>query len=106
MQVELQFYATLRDAVGEKSVTLEFADGTDVGEALRVTVGEYEGLESLLFDGDGDLRSHVTVALDGDPIREDRSDVTLSDGDTLVLSPGVSGGTATVPVLEPRGTDR
>lgn len=106
MQVELRFYATLRDAVGEKAVSREFEDGTDVGEALRAIAGEYGGLEPLLFDGDGELRSHVTVALDGDPIREDRSDVRLSDGDTLVLSPGVSGGTASTPAGQRCGADR
>lgn len=106
MQVELRFYATLRDAVGEKTVTREFDDGTDVGAALRAVAGEYESLESLLFDGDGDLRPHVTVALDGDPLREDRGDVPLSDGDTLVLSPGVSGGSARARALPPRGAAR
>lgn len=112
MQVELRFYATLRDAVGEKAVTREFEDGTTVGEALDAVAGEFEGLESLLFDGDGHLRSHVTVALDGDPILQDRSEVTLSDGDTLVLSPGVSGGTrrastpGTARPIDPAGAGR
>lgn len=106
MQVELRFYATLRDAVGEKSVTREFEDGTDVGAALRAIAAEYEGLSSLLFDGDGDLRPHVTVALDGDPLREDRGDVPLSDGDTLVLSPGVSGGSGRARDAAPRGAVR
>lgn len=100
MQLEFEFYATLRDAVGEKSVVRTVPDGTTIVEAVRVVADDYDGLRSLLFRENGALRSHITVARNGEPLLEDRDDVVLSDGDTLVLSPGVSGGTATAPRAE------
>jgi hypothetical protein len=51
MCIEFQFYATLRDAVGER-----------------------------------------TVAVDGAPAFETRERTTVSDGNTFVLPPGLSGG--------------
>lgn len=95
MQLEFEFYATLRDAVGEKSAVRTVPDGTTVVEALRVVADDYEGLQSLLFRENGALRTHITVTRNDQPLLGDREDVELSDGDTLVLSPGVSGGTTT-----------
>jgi glyoxylase-like metal-dependent hydrolase (beta-lactamase superfamily II)/molybdopterin converting factor small subunit len=94
MRVEFHFYATLRDAVDEKTSVREFEAGTTIAEALRALTDDYEKLHSLLFRSNGDLRSHVTVSLNGEPLMDDRDDVTLSDGDTLILSPGVAGGMA------------
>ncbi|MCY4732381.1 MoaD/ThiS family protein [Natronomonas gomsonensis] len=100
MQLEFEFYATLRDAVGEKSVIRTVPDGTTVVEALRAVADDYDGLQSLLFRENGALRTHITVARNDQPLLEDRDDVVLSDGDTLVLSPGVSGGAATTRLAE------
>lgn len=93
MHIEFQFYGTLRDAVGEKTLLREFDDGTTLVEAIREVADEYDDLQSLLFRSNGELRSHITVALNGDPLNDDADrEVALSDGDTLVLSPGFSGG--------------
>ncbi|MFW5965064.1 MAG: MoaD/ThiS family protein, partial [Natronomonas sp.] len=90
----------LRDAVGETSVVRTVPDGTSVVEAVRGVADDHDGLQSLLFRENGALRSHITVARNGEPLLEDRDDVVLSDGDTLVLSPGVSGGTTTASLAE------
>ncbi|MUV86736.1 molybdopterin synthase sulfur carrier subunit [Natronomonas sp. CBA1123] len=100
MQLHFEFYATLRDAVGEKSVVRTVPDGVTVADALRAVAEDYDGLQSLLFRENGALRSHITVARNDQPLLEDRDDVVLSEGDTLVLSPGVSGGTATARLAE------
>lgn len=94
MRVEFEFYATLRDAVGEKTVVRELEAGTSVETALHAVTEEYDGLESLVFRSNGAVRPNVTVAVNGQPMnRTDPADIELSDGDTVVLSPGVSGGT-------------
>ncbi len=92
MRVEFQFYATLREAVGDKRIVREVDEGATVQEALEGITGEFDGLDALLFRADGGIRPHITVALNGDPIVGDPAEVTLSADDTLVLTPGVSGG--------------
>ena len=92
MRVEFQFYATLREAVGDKRIGREVDEGATVREALEGITDEFDGLDALLFRADGEVRPHVTVALNGDPIVGDPAEVTLSPHDTLVITPGVSGG--------------
>lgn len=89
--VEFEFYATLRDAVGERTVARTVPRGTSVAEALRSLGEEYPSLTPLLFDGEGRLRPHVSVLVDGERVESDRS---LSGGETVGAAPAVAGGTA------------
>jgi molybdopterin synthase sulfur carrier subunit len=92
MRVEFEFYGTLRDAVGEKTVAREVDEGTTALEATRSVADDHEQVRSLLFRSGGQVRPNVTVSVNGAPIVDEDDDVTLSDGDQLVLAPGVSGG--------------
>jgi MoaD family protein len=103
MRVEFEFYATLRDAVGEKAVVRDLEAGTSVETALHAVADGYDGLESLVFRANGAVRPNVTVAVNGQPMNQtDPADIELSDGDTVVLSPGVSGGMSTGVTAEAR----
>jgi molybdopterin synthase sulfur carrier subunit len=93
MDVEFVSYATVRDAIGTKSVTRDLPEGTTVEDALRDLAVEYEGLDSLLFTSDGEIRPHVNVLVNDENIRDrDGQATTLSAGDTVGLAPGVAGG--------------
>ncbi len=93
MDVEFVSYATVRDAIGTKSVTRDLPEGTTAEDALRDLAVEYEGLDSLLFTSDGEIRPHVNVLVNDENIRDrDGQATTLSAGDTVGLSPGVAGG--------------
>lgn len=93
MDVEFEFHATLRDAVGEKTLSRRFDDGTTVAGAIRSLVGECDDLRPLVVRSDGSLRAHLSVSTDGDPLFEaDGSGRVLEGGETIVLSPGVAGG--------------
>ena len=94
MRVEFEFYGTLRDAVGEKTLVREVERGTTGLEATRAVADEYEAVASLLFRSNGEVRPNVTVSVNGDPILGADDDVQLEDGDEVMLAPGVSGGTA------------
>jgi molybdopterin synthase sulfur carrier subunit len=89
VEVEFEFYATLRDAVGERTVTRTVPDGASVAESLRTLSEEYPSLGPLLFDGEGRLRPHVSVLVDGERVEGDRS---LSGGETVGAAPVVAGG--------------
>lgn len=93
MEVEFVSYATVRDAIGTKSVTRDLPPGTTVEEALNDLAGEHDGLESLLFESDGEIRPHVNVLVGETNIRElDGQATELAAGDTVGLAPGVAGG--------------
>ena len=96
MEVEFVSYATIRDAIGTKSVTLALDDGATVEEALSALAGEYDGLESLLFTSGGELRPHVNVLVDDENVRTlDGRTTELQAGATVALAPGVAGGLGT-----------
>lgn len=101
MRVEFEFYATLRDAVGEKTVARELEAGTSIETALHAVTDDHDGLESLVFRANDAVRPNVTVSLNGQPMNEtDPADIELSDGDTVVLSPGVAGGANAAAIAE------
>ena len=92
MDIELEFHATLRDAVGEKTSSVALEEGATVESVLRHAADEHGGLGPLLFRNNGELRPHLTIARNDEPLFDDRQSVILADGDRLVLSPGVAGG--------------
>jgi len=92
MNVELRFFATFRQAVGQKVVEREFPEGTTIGEVLRRLEEEYDGLAGQLIE-DGDLRPHINVLKSGrEALHLDGMDTELEDGDSLSIFPPVAGG--------------
>lgn len=90
MDIELRFFATFREAVGEKSFTESFDDGASVGDVLRMLDEEYPDLE--LFE-DGGLRDYLSVMRNGRDIAHlDGLETPLADGDRLSVFPPVAGG--------------
>lgn len=93
MQLTVEFHGTLRDAADGSSVTRQFGDDQTLGAVLEALADDYESLGPLVFDSDGRIRSNVAVAVNGDPVTgEPRRDRQLSDGDRLMLAPGLAGG--------------
>lgn len=90
MEVELRFFATFREAVGQKTIRREFEDGADAGEILRALTDEFPELS--LFE-DGDLREYLTILRNGEDITHlDGLETELGDGDELSVFPPVAGG--------------
>lgn len=91
MNVEVRFFAHLREAVGARTIDHEAADGATVGDVLRDLAGEHPDLDVL--DESGSLRQHVNVLRNGGNVAfEDGLDTTLSDGDEVGVFPPVEGG--------------
>lgn len=94
MEIEFVCYGTIRDAVGEKSMTRDVAAGSTVGGALSALADENDDLGPLLFNSEGELRPNVNVLVDEENVRLGSGlDTALSAGDTVALAPGLSGGT-------------
>ncbi|WP_254534906.1 ubiquitin-like small modifier protein 1 [Halomarina litorea] len=93
MRVDFEFYATLRECVGERHIVRDMPEGATVGEALSSVADEFPNLHGLLFDAEGRLRPHINVLRNDEPLHTlDGADTSLSTGDTVGATPGVAGG--------------
>jgi molybdopterin synthase sulfur carrier subunit len=92
MELELRFFATFREAVGQKTLREEYdSEAITVGELARQLETEYPDIE--LFEEDDTLRGFITVMKNGREITYmDGLDTELEDGDTLSVFPPVAGG--------------
>jgi molybdopterin synthase sulfur carrier subunit len=92
MNVELRFFATFRQAVGQKVVEREFPEGTTIGDVLYELEAEYDELAGQLIEDD-DLRPHINVLKSGrEALHLDGMETVLEDGDRLSIFPPVAGG--------------
>ncbi|AFZ72293.1 ubiquitin-like small modifier protein 1 [Natronobacterium gregoryi] len=92
MEIDLRFFATFRDAVGQKERSREVDDETVVGDVLAGLEAEYGGLEGELLE-DGTIRAQLSVLKNGrDVTHMSGADTTLEDGDVLSVFPPVAGG--------------
>lgn len=92
MELDLRFFATFREAVGQKELTSSFENGATVGDVLGELEAEYDGLEEQLLE-DGAIRPQLSVLKNGrDVVHMDGPDTDLEDGDTLSVFPPVAGG--------------
>ena len=93
MEIELRFFATFREAVGQKTITREYEDGTTVGDTLAALEAEFEGLNGQLLDGDGEVRQQLSVMRNGrDVTHIDGVETTLEEDDRVSVFPPVAGG--------------
>jgi len=88
--VNVRLFANLREIVGQPHLAVEAATIRDVLVALQA---EHPTLRSVLCDDDGEVRSYITILVNGKNIREMEALATiLSDGDEVAIFPPVSGG--------------
>ncbi len=80
-QIEVKFFAVLRDVAGVPALRLEMPDTATVGDAAGILAERFAGLGRYLPRvGYAVNRSYV------------KADCVLQDGDELALIPPVSGG--------------
>lgn len=92
MDLELRFFATFREAVGQKSIRRQFDGEASVGAVLASLEAEFPGLEDELLDEDG-IRPQLSVLKNGrDVVHMEGVDTSLEEGDLLSVFPPVAGG--------------
>lgn len=92
MEITLRFFATFREAVGQKTIERTHDDGTTVGTVLSELESEYEDLDGRLLE-DGEIRAQLSVLRNGrDVAHAEGPETRLEDGDTLSVFPPVAGG--------------
>jgi molybdopterin synthase sulfur carrier subunit len=93
MDLELRFFATFREAVGQKTIEHEFEDGATVGEVLLTLESAYDGLEGNLIDDQGNLQPNLNILKNGrEVLHMEGTETVMEDGDTLSVFPPVAGG--------------
>jgi molybdopterin synthase sulfur carrier subunit len=92
-EVTFEFYGTVRDAVGDKTLARSVESGTTVNAALKAVAEAHPDLYSLLFTSEQRLRPHINVSRNETPIRDlDGPETALEPGDLVTVAPSVSGG--------------
>src|SRR5579859_7232426 len=89
MRVSVLLFAAVREAVGERRLTLDLAEGATLRDLSACLAESYPAARSLL--------PAVAFAVDDEYVAGDR---VLSEGSEVELIPPVSGGASTVESTE------
>lgn len=81
MQIEMRYFAIVREAIGQASEQRQVAEGTTAGQLFDALVAEFPRLERM--------RPLTMVMVNRTYVRDDH---LLSEGDEVALIPPVSGG--------------
>jgi len=90
----VNFFATLRDVAGARSLDFDLPEGVTVRALLDHIIGRFPVMREKLFDEHGELFGHVHVFINGrDAPHLDRAlETPLSKRDKIDLFPAVGGG--------------
>jgi sulfur-carrier protein len=92
--MQINFYATLRQVVGAKTVEVSLPEGATIRELIAELIRCYPALQQELLDEQGELYQHVHIFVDGRdaPFLENGLDTTLSKPQKVGIFPAVGGG--------------
>ena len=92
--MKVNFFATLRPIVGQKTVEFELPPDTTVRDFVEIVVTRYPPMRPELLDENGELHRHVHVFVNGRdaPFLPDGMDTVIQAKDTLNVFPAVGGG--------------
>ncbi len=92
--MKVNFYATLRPIVGQKTVELPLPDGATVQDVLEAIVAAYPAIRPELMDENGSLLGHVHLFVNGRdaPYLEEMMATKIKPTDKIDVFPAVGGG--------------
>ncbi|HSJ52758.1 MAG TPA: MoaD/ThiS family protein [Anaerolineae bacterium] len=93
ISVSVRFHNMLRHHTGVEQETIVLPEGTLLHVALEDLARHHgPGLQRMLFAPEGVISPHLVIFRNQQLLPRDRGDVTLVDGDELLLFPAISGG--------------
>ena len=94
MEVELRYYAMVRDAAGKRSETLALPDGATVMYLINHLIGLYgDRFRGYVYDDDGRLLDYLMFSVNVVDIRSlDGYETVLRAGDRVFVMPPIGGG--------------
>lgn len=92
--MNVNFYATLRQVVGAKSVDFDLTEGASIAQLLEEMLRRYPALRHELLNEQGQLYQHVHIFVNGRDISflERGMETPLSERDAIGVFPAVGGG--------------
>lgn len=92
--MKVNFYATLRDIAGGKTVELPLDHGVTAGEVLNAIVTKFPAMKKELLREDGRLYGHVHFFVNGRDVQftEDDLETRIMPEDVINVFPAVGGG--------------
>lgn len=94
INMKVNFYATLRDVVGQKTVDIDLPENATVKQLLDAILEYYPLLRDKLLDEDGHLWGFIHVFINGrdTPFLKDELRTVIHPEDTISIFPAVGGG--------------
>jgi sulfur-carrier protein len=92
--MKVNFFATLRDIAGGKSVEFELAHGVTAQELLEAIMTRFPPMRKELMNEDGKMYGHVHFFINGRDVQftEDEFQTKITQEDTVNVFPAVGGG--------------
>jgi molybdopterin synthase sulfur carrier subunit len=92
--MKINFYATLRPIVGQKTIEFDLPEDVTVDQMVEIVVTRYPPLRAELLNDKGELWPHVHVFVNGRdaPYLLSAMDTVVSPGDKVDIFPAVGGG--------------
>jgi molybdopterin synthase sulfur carrier subunit len=94
LEVELRYYAMVRDAAGKRAETLSLPEGATVMDLIDLLVALYgDTFRGYVYDDDGGLLDYLMFSVNEQDIRSlDGYETVLRDGDRVLVMPPIGGG--------------
>jgi molybdopterin synthase sulfur carrier subunit len=93
MDIECVCFGPVRETVGTKTVVQTLEEGATVGDLLTALARDLDGFRKAALTDDDELREEMVVTVDTTNIRQlDGTATTLTDGDTVRITPQIRGG--------------
>jgi len=92
--MKVNFYATLRDIAGGKTVVFPLEHGVTAKEVLEAIITKFPEMEKELMREDNRLHGHVHFFINGRDVQftENELDTQIMPDDEISVFPAVGGG--------------
>jgi molybdopterin synthase sulfur carrier subunit len=92
--VKVNFYATLRQIVGTKTVEFSLPEGAKIRQLVEEIVRGFPALRHEMINAQGELHGHVHVFINGrdSTFLEDSLETEILSDDVISIFPAVGGG--------------
>lgn len=92
--MDVNFYATLRPIVGQKTISVDMPSGSTARQLIDLVIHNYPALRPELLDENDHFHSHMKLFINGREVvyLENAFDTLMKPDDRVDIFPPVGGG--------------